>query len=109
MGDMKDSKGNLVAGSASLSSKAQEETEASKARKRADAWSSAYFKHLGVGTGLGGAAAIEKYKTANPGWEKGRDAWAQGQSKASAAKKAQELAGKVKAGTGTIGGLISQE
>lgn len=86
MGEMTDATGKPVPGStatggaagSSSYGKAVEETAASKARKKASAWSSAYFKHLGVGSGLGGAAAIEKYKTSNPGWEKKRDAWAQG-------------------------------
>ena len=84
---MRDAYGNLVAGSSSLKNrKASEETAASKRRKSTAAWNARYFQHLGVGTGLGGAAAIEKYKASHPGWEKQRDAWAQSKAKKAKAK-----------------------
>ena len=70
--------------------RAQEETEAEKTRKREAAWNARYFAHLGIGSGLGGAAAIDKYKTAHPDWTKGRDTWAQGVSKAAAQRRASQ-------------------
>jgi hypothetical protein len=66
---------------------AVEESAAEKKRKTTAAWNAKYFQHLGVGSGIGGAAAIDKYKTANPGWEKKRDTWAQGVAAAAKAKK----------------------
>ncbi len=81
---------------------AQEESAAEKARKVTAAWNTRYFAHLGVGTGLGGAAAIEKYKTVNPSWEKARDKWAQALMATSAKAKAAP-----KPGT-SLGGLVKE-
>ncbi len=67
---------------------AVEENPAERVRKVTAAWNTRYFAYLKVGTGLGGAAAIEKYKTANPGWEKARDTWAQGMVRAAKKPKA---------------------
>ena len=67
---------------------AKEESEAEKARKVTEAWNARYFSHLGVGSGIGGAAAIEKYKQSNPGWEKARDLWAQSQMRKAKPKPA---------------------
>lgn len=92
---IRDTRGKLIRDTRAVAGvagagRAQEETEAEKARKREAAWNARYFSHLGVGTGLGGAAAIDKYKTSHPDWTKARDTWAQGVSKAAAQRRVSQ-------------------
>ena len=76
---------------------AQEENLEAKKRRVEKGWNDRFFAHLGVGSGMGGAAAINAYKVANPGWTKARDKWAQAQVKAKAAPKpGTSLGGLVK-------------
>lgn len=105
-----DAQGRPVPGSSDYgrAGKAVEETPEAKKRRVEKAWNDKFFSHLGL-SGIGGAAAIEKYKLANPDWTKKRDTWAQAQSKASKARKAKDLTKKVQSGGGSVGSLIEEE
>jgi len=65
---------------------AVEESPEAKKRRVEKAWNDRYFASMGY-SGLGGAAKIEAYKTANPDWTKARDKWAQAQVKPKPAPK----------------------